>query len=1226
MAQQYTNNQSRTTSSQEEFPYGLNWSNQESGDGVWYVRLKYQPLIKTHTATRNIDAVRTRKNELISRIDEDENAIKNIAPNVQILSKHHKVITGIILSIDITSEELDQIRSLPNVANVEYNPPIQLHMDEAIPLCNVPQAQNLGDSSIDGTGVKLVIIDLGFNPNHPDFASNFNAELSGTYWSDGLFSNEINETSSPGHGTHCASIAAGTGEGSGQQGVAPGADLIMWRAYGLLYTPIITAVENTIDLYRDDTFVTADVVSMSWGSTGSPWIPSQEETESSFWLYDIMDCSSGGCIIACEDECRQNGGYHLAEFCENGSCDCLCGGGDMSGGNILSEAVEKASIEFPNVVFISSAGNSGPGITGPMYGMWAFNSSAHSRMDYTSYLGSFGWSYYQYPVNIHDQCLRYDWEENGFPVPFGYIPEEYWDEWADGGSYMTEIPPYGGEYMNVGCPACGPNVIAVGATQTMSPNSFEDNMAPFSSVGPSWPTFHNCISFQKPDIVAPGYSICAADGSLSGGDCSGIHEGNELLMEVSGTSMAAPFVAGAVALMKQTNPLITSNQVKQILQQTAEPITEGNHEAHYDYLRELEIHLKDVTNVIELFNFSDIMDTECPPGCTDACKDVCSQNNYFYMNSDCTPDTSGTGTPYGICDCQCGQSDILEIVELYNVNPNPSYGGIYGGIGWGTDIGGNPYDECVGTHMSGGCSSACIYACDLTFGDAGFYFSNDCDHEPTPNECNCQCGIGIQCPPECETACEDACSQNNGDLVATTCNRGICNCECFPSGVPYTVDYYDWEMVEDVYGPYNLPNELLGILPAELGHGVLLEEDENGYDNWSGAGRINVEGAVQIALNFLEGCTDSNACNYNPDVNLDDGSCIYCEQTTCYEVDGYIEYHPCICPGEDCSDYGYSSLTTGDVTGDDVVDILDIIATINYIVGNVASGCGPYSTPGTSSGGGDDHWCSNSSNYGIDEGCDPYPYTQTQNHCTCKCYNDCGEYEERCNYPCNATGNTINPDDAYITSFECCQGVCDLPVGELSPEQFDAADMNSDGIVNVVDIIAIINNMFTQPELFIEIPNLQNLPSNVGNHLLCAAGCVDSQASADRYCNELGHGLAISFEQGIGAPVVAQWCGETGEYCVTEGMEGWQISSNVRARMLNLQCQPDFVPTSGSNNNLSKLNTALQQLLDSNIPTQSESKQLQQQMGRLGGRQQPQRKQTNNKQSLIDDILNLQSK
>jgi len=60
----------------------------------------------------------------------------------------------------------------------------------------------------------------------------------------------------------------------------------------------------------------------------------------------------------------------------------------------------------------------------------------------------------------------------------------------------------------------------------------------------------------KPEVVAPGQFICSSEGTSSYG-------------VDSGTSFAAPHVSGTVALMRQANPSLTVNQIKQILLDTA---------------------------------------------------------------------------------------------------------------------------------------------------------------------------------------------------------------------------------------------------------------------------------------------------------------------------------------------------------------------------------------------------------------------------------------------------------------------------------------------------------------------------------------------------------------------------------------------------------------------------------------------------------------------------------
>jgi subtilisin family serine protease len=86
---------------------------------------------------------------------------------------------------------------------------------------------------------------------------------------------------------------------------------------------------------------------------------------------------------------------------------------------------------------------------------------------------------------------------------------------------------------------------AVGAVDANDPLA---GAAPFSSRGPSLCNSTNI----KPEIVAPGINVrsCKVGG--------GYHS-------MSGTSMAAPYVVGAVALMREYNPDATPQEIKQAL-------------------------------------------------------------------------------------------------------------------------------------------------------------------------------------------------------------------------------------------------------------------------------------------------------------------------------------------------------------------------------------------------------------------------------------------------------------------------------------------------------------------------------------------------------------------------------------------------------------------------------------------------------------------------------------
>ena len=108
-----------------------------------------------------------------------------------------------------------------------------------------------------------------------------------------------------------------------------------------------------------------------------------------------------------------------------------------------------------------------------------------------------------------------------------------------------------------------------------------DTIAYFSSAGPS------ALGMLKPDIVAPGVFVAGAmarsadprrvDNSLfaSGGRCPTQDECfvvDETHAITSGTSMSAPIVTGAIALLFQRDPTLTQDAARAILQAGARPL------------------------------------------------------------------------------------------------------------------------------------------------------------------------------------------------------------------------------------------------------------------------------------------------------------------------------------------------------------------------------------------------------------------------------------------------------------------------------------------------------------------------------------------------------------------------------------------------------------------------------------------------------------------------------
>jgi subtilisin family serine protease len=103
---------------------------------------------------------------------------------------------------------------------------------------------------------------------------------------------------------------------------------------------------------------------------------------------------------------------------------------------------------------------------------------------------------------------------------------------------------------SVGSPANAPSAITVAAATKGGV------IAPFSSAGPT------PVSLRlKPDVTAPGVAIFSSVPTRQG-----------TWTQLQGTSMAAPHVAGAAALLKQRHPGWTVAQLKSALAQTGDPV------------------------------------------------------------------------------------------------------------------------------------------------------------------------------------------------------------------------------------------------------------------------------------------------------------------------------------------------------------------------------------------------------------------------------------------------------------------------------------------------------------------------------------------------------------------------------------------------------------------------------------------------------------------------------
>ncbi|MEM4630844.1 MAG: S8 family serine peptidase, partial [Candidatus Diapherotrites archaeon] len=123
----------------------------------------------------------------------------------------------------------------------------------------------------------------------------------------------------------------------------------------------------------------------------------------------------------------------------------------------------------------------------------------------------------------------------------------------------------------ISSPGTARKAITVGAIDKQGERSY------FSSGGP---TFSENSLIMKPEILAPGSDICAAKAnSLQAEDMLCLDNSH---VRFSGTSMAAPHVAGAIALIKQAHPDWNYEKIKGAIVGTAQPTGEDFEKIFYE--------------------------------------------------------------------------------------------------------------------------------------------------------------------------------------------------------------------------------------------------------------------------------------------------------------------------------------------------------------------------------------------------------------------------------------------------------------------------------------------------------------------------------------------------------------------------------------------------------------------------------------------------------------------
>ncbi|WP_029137646.1 S8 family peptidase [Nakamurella lactea] len=167
-------------------------------------------------------------------------------------------VAGEVSADDGAPALVDAVENAPTVKKVWLDAPIHVLDADSMPQIGAPAAWAAGQ---DGTGATVAVLDSGIDTSHPDLDDGV-VTLQRDFTGSGSTNDEL------GHGTHVASIIAGTGEASdgANRGVAPGAHLLNGRVLNAAGEGDTSWVIDAMEWAAANG---ADVINLSLGEKGN---------------------------------------------------------------------------------------------------------------------------------------------------------------------------------------------------------------------------------------------------------------------------------------------------------------------------------------------------------------------------------------------------------------------------------------------------------------------------------------------------------------------------------------------------------------------------------------------------------------------------------------------------------------------------------------------------------------------------------------------------------------------------------------------------------------------------------------------------------------------------------------------------------------------------------------------------------------------------------------------
>lgn len=452
--------------------------------------------------------------------------------NIKILQTYQHVFHG--FSLEGTVGELKKLKQHPAVDHysqvVSYKP----HLETSVPFIGGEDVRGLFDRAhhrLTGKGVKVAVIDTGVDYHHPDLDQNYAGGfdiIDGDQDPMETMASDGDETL---HGTHVAGIIAANGK---LRGVAPEAELIAYRALGPGGMGTSDQVIAAIDKAIEDK---VDIINLSLGNNvnGPDW-PTSLALDKAVEAGIVAVTSSG-----------------------NSGPDVWSVGSPGTSGKAISVGASTPPLKTP---YLKVAGLNELVAINSLQGAKPWNLKSIDSM----VLGGIG------------EKADMNKGARGKIVLIGRgkitFTEKVLNAKQQGAKAVIIYNNVKGAFVGsleipVDIPAVSISKEAGVAIKKQANKRLtlktvykkeEDKLAEFSSRGPVTNTWA-----IKPDVVAPGVAIHST-----------IPNG---YLALHGTSMAAPHVAGACALIIQAHPDWNPEQIKASLMNTAKQLKNEKQEA-----------------------------------------------------------------------------------------------------------------------------------------------------------------------------------------------------------------------------------------------------------------------------------------------------------------------------------------------------------------------------------------------------------------------------------------------------------------------------------------------------------------------------------------------------------------------------------------------------------------------------------------------------------------------